>query len=91
MTSEDTLPWRIECWEHELHSYPHKDKSRVSTPLEKQTKRAALKYYKTPRAGAIKCLLILMRLQSEMIFCSIMDGRVEILVLKPGLWGISVV
>lgn len=63
--------------------------SQVLAHLWKQTKRAASKYYETPRAGAIKCLLILMRLQSEMIFCSIMDGGVEKWVLKPGLWEIK--
>lgn len=67
----------------------HTRTSRVLAHLWKQTKRAASKYYETPRAGAIKCLLILMRLQSEMIFCSIMDGGVEKWVLKPGLWEIK--
>lgn len=71
-TSKDTGPWRIEPWGHKLHSYPHKAKPRVSA---EQTKGAALKYYETPGAGAIKCLLILMHLQSEVIFCSIiMEG-----------------
>lgn len=63
--------------------------SQVLAHFGKQTKRAASKYCETPRAGAIKCLLILMRLQSEMIFCSIMDGGVEKWVLKPGLWEIK--
>lgn len=33
-TSKDTGPWRIESRGHELHSYPHKDKPRVSAPLK---------------------------------------------------------
>ena len=33
-TSKDAGPWRIESWGHELHSYPHKDKPRVSAPLK---------------------------------------------------------
>lgn len=84
-TSKDTEPWRIESPGHELHSYPHKDKPHVSAPFENRQKREALKYYETLRARAIKCLLILMLLQSEIIFCSIMDGGMEKWVLKPGL------
>lgn len=52
----------------------HTSTSQLLVYLWKQTKRATSKCYKTPRAGAIKCLLILMRLQSEMIFCCIIDG-----------------
>ena len=63
--------------------------SHVLTHLWKQTKRAAAKYYEMPGAWAIKRLLILMHLQSDMIFCSIMDGGVEKWVLKPGLWEIK--
>lgn len=36
-----------------------------------------MEYYEMPRAGAIKRLLILMRLQWEKIFRAIMDGGVE--------------
>lgn len=51
----------------------HTRTNQVLVYLWKQTKRATSKCYETPRAGAIKCLLILMRLQSEMIFCCIID------------------
>lgn len=83
-TSKDTGPWRIESRGHELHSYPHKDERSASAPL-KTDRESGVEYYETPRAGAIKRLLILMRPQSEMIFYSIMDGEVEKCELKAGL------
>lgn len=75
-TSEDMRSWRIASRGHELHSYPHKDEPCVFERLFENRQRARCQsVMKRRRAGAIKRLLISERLQSEMIFCSIMDSE----------------
>lgn len=87
-TSKDTGPWRIESWGHELHSYPHKDKSSVSAPL-KTDKESSLEILWNAEGWSNQMPIDFNASSVINDFLQHNGWRVEKWVLKLGLWEIK--